>query len=56
MQGQDALLLNGLGRDELSIGSGGRIADRCSIGRIILLATGCGFLKAVEFGCKSPWS
>jgi hypothetical protein len=21
-----------------------------------LQATGCGFLKAVEFGCKPPWS
>ena len=37
MQGQDALLLYGLGRDELSIGSGGGFADRCGIGRIVLL-------------------
>jgi hypothetical protein len=38
MQGQHALLLHGLGRHELGIGPGSGFADRCGVGRIVLLA------------------
>jgi hypothetical protein len=40
-------------RNEPAAGDRRRVA---TIASAAIYATGCGFLKAVEFGCKTPWS